>query len=699
MPNRLASEPSPYLQQHKDNPVDWWPWSDAALDEARRQDKPLLVSIGYSACHWCHVMAHESFENPDIAARMNEHFINIKVDREERPDVDSVFMTAVQAMTGQGGWPLNVFATPDGVPFFGGTYWPPQDSRGMPGFPRVLQTIVSAWARDREQLLENADRVVRYLQDTNRARPATGVLSPDISAEAVDVLSDSFDQIWGGFGGAPKFPQAPTLDFLARHEQRTADDRARTMLTTTLDRMAAGGMYDQLGGGFARYSVDAHWVVPHFEKMLYDNAQLMTTYLDAWRSTGRARYAQVAVQTGEWLLREMQLPGGGLASALDADSDGEEGRYYTWSEAEIDELLPEDIATVVRQRYGVTRTGNFEGANILTLDASIDEIAASTGDTAQAAQEALDTGIEVLRDHQRRRVRPGRDDKVVTAWNGLAIGALASTGATLRIPRFLTAAQQAAAFLLEHLRNPDGTLWRTWNSGERRGSGVLEDYAFLADGLVRLHQADGDIQWLDAAVALMDTAIEILGRPGGPDFFDTPETGTGLSVRPQSIQDNATPSGNSVAADVLLTLGTLTGRSELVDRAEGILAGLADLVIQHPGAFGRYLAVMERLSSPVYTLVIGGDPSTATHQHLTATALRYPSPVLVTAHAAADLAESTVERYPVMRERSGKDGGSAAWLCREGACKLPATSVPELEKRLAEMAMEIDRATSAAPAQ
>ena len=689
MPNRLAHEPSPYLQQHKDNPVDWWPWSDEALAEAKRQGKPLLVSIGYSACHWCHVMAHESFEDPGIAAIMNEHFINIKVDREERPDVDAVFMTAVQAMIGQGGWPLNVFATPDGVPFFGGTYWPPMDARGMPGFPRVLQTIATAWEQDRDQLMENASRITTYLQDTSRARPATGVLSADLATEALETLSGSFDATWGGFGSAPKFPQAPTFDFLVRHYERTGSENALTMLTTTLDRMAAGGIHDHLSGGFARYAVDVEWVVPHFEKMLYDNAQLMGTYLEAWKATGSARYAQVAIQTGEWLLREMRLPGGGFASALDADSEGVEGKYYVWSDSEIGEILPPDHAAVIRHRFGITPGGNFEGNTILTLAASIDEIAESTGQPAERVQDLLDTGIAILRDHRRQRVRPGQDGKVVTAWNGLAISALARTGAVLQLPTFIDAARQAAKFLLDAVRNEDGTLWRTWKDGERRGNGVLEDYIFLAEGLIHLHQADGDIGWLQEADRLLEIAIATFGREGGADFFDTPATGTGLSVRPHSIQDNATPAGNSVAADVLLTMGTLTGNAELTERAEGILASLTDILPQHPGAFGRYLAVAERMYGPAYTVIIGGDPVSPGHRRLTATALGHAHPALITAHAAPGMPAEALERFPVFQDRTGRDGASAAWLCRETTCMLPASSVADLEARLAEMESEL----------
>jgi uncharacterized protein len=686
MTNRLAGEPSPYLQQHKDNPVDWWPWSDAALEEAKRQQKPLFISIGYASCHWCHVMAHESFENPQIAALMNEWFVNVKVDREERPDVDAVFMSAVQGMTGSGGWPLNVFATPDGVPFFGGTYWPPADMRGMPGFPRVLQAIHEAWTGDRDQLLENARRVLGFLREQEQPVSAVGAADPGEAALAR--LDGAFDAEWGGFGGAPKFPQSPTLEFLARRYQRTGESSARTMLTTTLDRMAAGGIHDHLGGGFARYAVDGTWTVPHFEKMLYDNAQLMRVYLDAWIATGHPRYAQVVIDTGQWLLREMRLPGGGFASALDADSEGREGAFYAWSDHDLDAILPPDHAAVVRQRFGITPGGNFEGENVLTLAATLDEIADITGQTAERVSELLDAGTTILRERRTRRMRPAQDDKVVTAWNGEAIGALALAGTVLCLPDFLDAARQAATYLLDHARE-DGRLWRMTRQGERRGNGVLEDYTFLAEGLIHLHQADGDIRWLDEAYALMDTAIREFGRDDGPGFYDTPHGSDDLAVRPQSIQDGATPSGNAVAADVLLTLGTITERRELVDRAAALVEGMGALMERHPEAFGRYLAVAERLATPAYTLVIGGDPATPGHDRLTRTALSYPSPALVIAHATPGLSEAAIETFPVLRDRGGKDGASAAWLCREGACMLPAVSPADLGERLAAMETEL----------
>jgi len=687
MPNRLAHEPSPYLQQHKDNPVDWFPWGEEAFTRAKQEDKPVLVSIGYSACHWCHVMAHESFENPEIAAVMNEHFVNVKVDREERPDIDTIFMSAVQAMLGHGGWPLNAFATPDGVPFFGGTYWPPSDQRGMPGFPRVLETITGAWRNDRDQLLKNADSIEHYLQESSSGTPRSGTITQDIPRQALTNLHQQFDPEFGGFGAAPKFPQAPTLDLLNRHVQRTGDDVAKTMLTTTLDHMARGGMYDQLAGGFARYSVDERWLVPHFEKMLYDNAQLITAYLDAWRTTRDGRYRQIVIETANWLLEEMELPGGGFASALDADTEGEEGRFYVWDINEIDELLDITGASLIRERFGVTPQGNFEGHSVLEIVATKEELATSHNLSVEQVTTRLDDARQTLKDHRATRVRPGRDDKLVTAWNGLTIGALAHAGSIFSEPQFISAAQKAATFVLKTLRREDGKLWRTWRDGEYRAEGVLEDYVCLADGLIRLHQADGNIAWLIESQRLMDHVLATFGRDGEADFFDTPASNTDLIVRPRTLQDNATPAGNSVAVDVLISLSLLTRRDDYRARAVNLLETMTSLMADHPTAFGRYLAAAERLLAPGYELILAGD-DTGGAVPLTVTALSHPSLHFIAHAPETDDADITTQ-FPLLADRPIVDGKPTAYLCREGACKLPATSVEELNQRLAEMDAEL----------
>lgn len=688
MPNRLAREPSPYLQQHKDNPVNWFPWGEDAFETARQQDKPLLVSIGYSSCHWCHVMAHESFENEHIASFMNKHFVNIKVDREERPDVDNVFMNAVQAILGHGGWPLNAFATPDGVPFFGGTYWPPTDQRGMPGFSRVLDTIAGAWRDNRDELLKNAANVRHYLEDSSIGIPRGGTLTPEIPRAAIAMLQQQFDADHGGFGGAPKFPQAPTLDFLNRHVQRTGDPAATTMLTTTLDHMASGGMYDQLGGGFARYSVDERWLVPHFEKMLYDNAQLLAVYTEAWKTTRNERYREVMSETGAWLLDEMALPGGGFASALDADTEGEEGRFYVWDIGEIDQLLDVTSASLVRERFGITPSGNFEGHSVLALAATIDELAASHHLRPEQVTKRLDDARNVLKEHRDARVRPGRDDKLVTAWNGMAIGALAHAGTLLPEPSFVTAAQRAATFILDQLQQGDGSLWRTWRDGEHRAQGVLEDYACLAEGLIRLHQADGNPDWLVESQRLMDHVIATFGQEDAAVFFDTPSSSADLVVRPRTLQDNATPAGNSVAADVLISLSVLTGEERYRQRAQNLLKTMTALMTDHPTAFGRYLAATERLLAPGYELILAASSDTNGTDPMTKMALSHPSLIFV-AHAPAASNDAITGRFPLLADRAAIGGTSTAYLCREGACKLPAMSTDDLEQRLREMESEL----------
>lgn len=692
MANHLDSEPSPYLQQHKDNPVDWFPWSKDTLAEAKLLDKPLLVSIGYSACHWCHVMAHESFENEEIAAYMNQHFINIKIDREERPDIDNIYMTAVQAMTGQGGWPLNMFATPDGIPFFGGTYWPPADRRGMPGFPRVLEAISTAWANDREQLLANADSVQQHIQSATTTAAVPASLRPALTDQAFDRLYTSFDATYGGFGTAPKFPQAPTLDALSRHYRRTQDASSREMLTTTLDYMAAGGIHDHLEGGFARYAVDQSWTVPHFEKMLYDNTQLMCLYLDAWSATSTSRYADVAISIGTWLLREMLLPDGGFASALDADSEGVEGKFSTWRNDEIDAVLPERLASVVKQRYGISPAGNFEGSNILTISISVDDVARQASLSVEETINALSAATTILRDHRRQRIRPGQDSKVVTAWNGLAITAFARVGATLSLPDFVGVAQNTARFLMARVKHADGTLWRTWNDGQLRGQGVLEDYVFLAEGLIALHQADGNPEWLRDALGLIDTVLTRFIRENGSDFYDTASENSDLPIRSYSTQDNATPAGNSVAADVLLTMGQLTDRDDFTDRAFQIIGSMEETATTYPTGFGRYLAVRERLLQARYSLVIGGDPTSAEHAQIKRRALRHPQPAMTVVHADTTADPELIAMFPILANRQSDDGTCRAWLCREGTCMLPATSIDELNDRLSQMDQELSNA-------
>ena len=669
MPNRLATETSPYLLQHQHNPVDWYPWGAEALERARREDKPILVSIGYSACHWCHVMAHESFEDPGIAALMNDRFVNIKVDREERPDIDSIYMTAVQAMSRQGGWPLNVFLTSDAVPFFGGTYWPPVDRQGMPGFPKVLEAIYQAWSTNRENVRQTASQVLGYLSASAGGAPAGGELTGEIVDEAVRRLSAQFDPEWGGFGRAPKFPQASVLEFLLRHCRRTDDERALEMLAVTLDRMAEGGIYDHLGGGFARYSVDDEWLVPHFEKMLYENAQLMSVYLDAWRLTGREGYRRVVEETADWTLREMRSPEGGFYAALDADSEGVEGKFCVWTAGEIDALLDPEEADLVKLHYGVTESGNFEGQSILHVDRPLTGLAESSGESVTALAERLDRARGKLLTAREGRVRPGTDTKIIVSWNGLTIGALASAGAALGRSDLVDAARIAATLIVDEGIRENGGLARTLTAGQAGGDGMLEDHAFLADGLIALYAATAEHRWLEHAYKLARIIVERFAHTDGPGFFDTGAGHEQLIIRPRELQDGAIPCGNSVAIDVLLSLAHLRedeGYSRYVDAT---LSSLATPMTEHPTAFGRFLAVLERTLADQRQLVLAGGTETA---ELSAAFMTRYEPFVTLAHA---MDGDEGEGWPTLGNRPIPSGlSAAAFLCQGMTCLPPVTS-------------------------
>lgn len=573
--NRLAGEISPYLLQHARNPVDWYPWGPEALGRARREDQPILLSIGYAACHWCHVMAHESFEDPRTAALLNRHFISIKVDREERPDLDSIYMDAVHALTGQGGWPLNVFLTPNGLPFYGGTYFPPEPRYGMPSFRQLLESVADAWRNRRADIVEGADRVVHVVTSRPAADGAgpPALLLPDAAAR----LAALFDERRGGFGDAPKFPPSMAVEFLLAYHRRSRDATALRMAESTLDAMARGGIRDQLGGGFARYATDAAWLVPHFEKMLYDNALLARAYLHAWQHTGRPAYRLVASETLDFLLRELRLPEGGFACSLDADSEGGEGRHYIWTADEIRRELGAGADGFMRW-YGVTDEGNWEGRNILHVALSGEPPA-----ELQAARERLFRARE-------RRVRPRRDDKVVSAWNGLAIAAFAEAGRALDRADFTRAAADAAGFLRAALRDDNGRLRRTWRAGRAAPHpGLLEDQACVADGLLALHEATRDAAWLDQARELADVILGRFGDPAGPGFYDVADDHEPLFKRPRNPQDHPLPSGGAMACHVLLKLAGLTGETAWAQRAAAAVAALGRLPADHPTGFAHWL--------------------------------------------------------------------------------------------------------------
>jgi uncharacterized protein YyaL (SSP411 family) len=587
MPNHLAHETSPYLLQHKDNPVDWYPWGEPALTRARELDRPILLSIGYSACHWCHVMERESFEDEETARLMNELFVCIKLDREERPDLDSIYMEACQAMTGAGGWPLNAFITPEQVPIYIGTYFPPESRMGMPSWRDVLVAVAQAWDEKREEIRAGGAGIAARLQGGAALRASSEPLQAGLLDAAVEGLRGQFDPANGGFGRAPKFPPASALEFLMRRGEAE-------MVAQTLRAMASGGMYDQIGGGFARYSVDPYWLVPHFEKMLYDNALLARAYLHGWQVTGDPLFRRVTEETLDWALREMRAPEGGFFSALDADSEGVEGKFYVWSVDELRAALgDEPDAEEAIAWFGATDRGNFEGANIPVR--------------GPGAPERLDDWRRRLYDVRSQRVWPGLDDKRLTSWNALMISALAEAGAVLERPDYLEAATAAAEFVLGSLRDADGRLLRTWKDGQGRLNAYLEDHAFLLEALLTLYESSFEPRWFAEAVALADTTIERFGDEEHGGFFETSSDHERLLARRKDLEDHPIPSGNASAAYGLLRLGALTGEHRYEDRAIGVLRLLHELAAKHPQGFGHLLQALDFHLAPVKEVALVGD--------------------------------------------------------------------------------------------
>jgi len=604
MMNRLAEETSPYLLQHKDNPVDWYPWSPEALERAKAEDKPIFLSIGYSACHWCHVMEHESFENASIAETLNRHFVCMKVDREERPDLDHIYMQAVQMITGRGGWPLSAFLTPDLQPFFGGTYWPPTTRMGMPGFDQVLAAVIDAWANRREQAVQQAAQLTAALEGSWQETEAAQSLSPELLATATERLGTAFDPANGGFGRAPKFPRPLELQLLLRVAQRQPDERPLEMVRLTLDKMAAGGLYDHLGGGFARYSVDEHWLVPHFEKMLYDNALLADAYLDGYIVTGSQRYLRVIQESLDYVLRDMVDTEGGFHSTEDADSEGEEGKYYVWTIDEIHEVLGPELGNRFCDTYGVTSSGNFEGKTILNLTA-VDEAAGTPSSEAlEAMVEQLNEARRRLFERRQQRVRPGKDDKILVSWNGLMIHAMARAAGVLGRDDYLQAAQHAARFLLTKLRRADGRLLHAWRLGAARFDAYLDDYAYLANSLVTLYEADFDERWIDHAVALCDTILQHFRDPQQGGFHYTADDHEALVTRTKEWYDSSVPSSNAMAATVLLRLGKLTGNSLYLDAANETIEAAVPLMRAAPEAFSQMLIAADLALGPAWELAL-----------------------------------------------------------------------------------------------
>jgi uncharacterized protein YyaL (SSP411 family) len=633
--NRLGTETSPYLLQHADNPVEWYPWGPEALERARAEDKPVLLSIGYSACHWCHVMAHESFEDPATAALMNELFVNVKVDREERPDLDAVYMEAVVALTGSGGWPMTVFLTPEGEPFIGGTYFPPEPKHGLPSFAQVLRQVSDLYRERRGDVVRQARTLTEAVQAGAEAQPSHDPLTESLLREAASGHKKQFDAQWGGFGHAPKFPPASSLEFLLRFHLRTGDEQALAIVRATLDGMALGGMYDLLGGGFHRYSVDARWLVPHFEKMLYDNALLVPAYLHGWLVTGDERYRRVVEETVEYLLRELRLPEGGFASAQDADTDGVEGLTFTWTE---EDGVPAELLQPFEH-----------GRSILRGDVP-DDLRAR------------------LFEERERRPKPARDDKAIASWNGLALAALAEAGRRLDRADWIDAAVALGEFLLGPLSGEDGRLFRTYRAGEAKNTGFLEDYADVANGLYELHVATGDLHWLREANRLARLAVELFGDEERGGFFLTPAGGEKLVARPKPLDDHPTPSGNSMLAYVLLRLSRIYGDDALEKQAVGVFRLARPLVERAPTAFGHLLCALDLWFSPPRELAIIGDP----RSEVARAALEPFDPNAVVAFGPAD-------DVPLLAGKDLVDGKPAVYVCKRFTCRAPVTEPAELQ--------------------
>ncbi len=675
MPNRLSNESSPYLLQHAHNPVDWYPWGEEALRRAREEDKPIFLSIGYAACHWCHVMEHESFEDPAVAAVMNEHFINVKVDREERPDLDQIYMAAVVAMTGHGGWPMSVFVTPDGVPFYGGTYFPPVSRGGMPAFVELLQAIADAWRNRRDEITRSGMGLVSHIRHQSAQTPVS-TLSTGALEAAYRTLERQFDLARGGWGGAPKFPQPMTIEFLLRTHLRTAERSSLAMVESTLTEMAQGGIFDHLGGGFHRYATDAVWLVPHFEKMLYDNAQLARAYLHAWQVTNLPLFRRVAEETLDYIVREMTDPSGGFYSSQDADSEGEEGKFFLWTAEEIDEVLGDD-AGLFAEAYGVTKRGNFEGRNILHVAEDARALAGRYGVSPEEIEARLATARRALFGQREERVRPGLDDKVLAAWNGLALAAFAEAARAFRRPEYRRVAEANAAFVLREMRTQDGRLLRAWRAGRARLNAYLEDYANLVDGLLALYETAFDARWFTEARRLADLMIAHFRDPAG-GFFDASDDHEALVVRPKDLQDNATPSGNAMAATVLLRLAALTGEGRYHDLAEEALRLAQPLVGTYPTAFAQWLGAMDFALSRPKEIAIIGDPAAAETRALLEVVGRSYRPNLVVALGRPGEAPSV----PLLEGRTPLDGRATAFVCEGFVCRLPVTDPEALAAQL-----------------
>ena len=694
MPNRLADEQSPYLLQHKNNPVDWHPWGEAAFEKARREDKPIFLSIGYSTCHWCHVMEEESFEDEEVAQLMNETFVSIKVDREERPDVDTIYMNVCQMMRGQGGWPLTVLLTPDRKPFYAATYLPKTGRFQQMGLMDLIPRIQKMWDSEREQLLEDADEVTDLLRRSVDEESGTEAPDDDVLDETVRQLSRQYDDTHGGFGSAPKFPAPHTLLFLLRRWRRTGEDRARTMVTETLDQMRRGGIFDQVGYGFHRYSTDERWVLPHFEKMLYDQALHVLAYTEAAQATGRDRYERTAREVLTYVLRDLQAPEGGFYSAEDADSlteDGEreEGAFYVWSTDELRSLLDEETAELMIELFNMAPEGNYQeeatgrrtGANVLYRDASLRAVAERRGEAPEALRQTVEDARQTLLEHRENRPRPGLDDKILTDWNGLMIAALATTARVFDEPRYEEAAVEAADFLLSTMREEDGALLHRYRDQEAAIPAHLDDYAFLTWGLLELYQTTFEARWLEAALDLLDRSLDQFWDEEAGGFFLTAEGSEELIVRPKELSDGAKPSGNAAQLANLLRGARMTGRTDLEERADALSRWAGRQVRSRPTGFTAFLSGVQFALGPAREVVVAGDPDAADTDALVEAVRSVYTPFTVTLQRPegptplTDLAPFTEAQTPI-------DGSAAAYVCQNFECEAPTTDPARLRDQL-----------------
>ena len=679
--NHLINETSPYLRQHAHNPVDWYPWGEEAFAISREQNKPVLLSIGYSACHWCHVMAHESFEDEEIARLMNDNFVNIKVDREERPDLDQIYMNAVQMMTHHGGWPMTVFLTPDAIPFYGGTYFPPQDRYNMPGFPRVLISVAEAYKDRRSDIAQTSDQLLNELRRLSETSGSEQSIEKELLDAAFVGITRGYDPVNGGFGGAPKFPPAMTLEFLLRTFVRTGNADALEMVRTTTTKMAYGGMYDQLGGGFHRYSTDAKWLVPHFEKMLYDNALLSRVYLHYYQVSQDQLARETTKGILDYVIREMTNDEGGFYSTQDADSEGHEGKFFVWDIAEIKSVLGEKEANFFCAAYDITDSGNFEGENIPNIKHSLKVVAEKAGVTLDELNASLSQSKRKLFEVREQRIKPDRDEKVITAWNGLMLASFAEAGVVLDRPDYLDIARKNARFILSKLQR-DGFLLRTYKDGVAKFNAYLEDYAFLIEGLTTLFETSGEIEWLNAALSLTDRMVEEFWDEDNAGFFFTGTSHEKLIVRSKDYFDNATPSGNSVAASVLLRLGILTDSDHFRNLAVSVFREVADSIRKYPSGFGYALSGLDfLLSTPKEVAIIAAEQSSL-NTFVRAAWDRYLPNKVVASVLSEDSA--AIGSVVLLQNRNLVQGKTAAYVCQNYTCKEPVTEIAAFAEQLSE---------------